>query len=60
MERLPALLTTPEVAEELRVHVATITRWVRDGKLVAITLPGGRHRFRRADVEALLAVEPRS
>lgn len=50
------LLTTSEVAEQFRVHPSTIRRWIEDGRIAAITLPGGRmKRFRRTDVEAILA-----
>ncbi len=49
------LLTTTEVAAALRVTRATVTAWVRDGQLPALTLPGGRgYRIRRSDVEAFL------
>lgn len=58
MTPLPALLTTAEVAEELRVHQKTVRQWVDTGKLPAITLPGGTFRIRREDVEAILRVEP--
>lgn len=52
----PDLLTTAEVAALLRVTEATVTSWVRDRKLPALTLPGGKgYRFRRTDVDALLA-----
>lgn len=55
----PDLLTTAEVAEALRVTEATVTSWVRDRKLSAIRLPGGKgYRFRRSDVDALTAPEP--
>jgi excisionase family DNA binding protein len=33
----------------------TVSQWARDGKLPAITTPGGIRRFREADVQALLA-----
>lgn len=51
------LLTTSEVADRYRVHPNTIRRWVRQGKISAITIPaGGRmKRYRKADVEAVLA-----
>lgn len=49
------LLTSREVAEELRVHRATVLRWAREGTVPAIRLPGKGIRFRRSDVEAVLA-----
>lgn len=53
-------MTAAEVADAAKVTRTTVSRWVRDGSLPAIRLPGGRTlRFRRADVDALLApVEP--
>ncbi len=49
------LLTTTEVAEMLRVSRSTVTRYVRLGQLPAIRLPSGYLRFRRQDVEKILA-----
>ncbi len=49
-----ALFTTSEVADRLRVDSSTIRKWVAKGLLKAVTLPGGHHRFRPEDVEALL------
>lgn len=60
MGNLPELLTVAEVAEALRISDETVHRWVRQGRLPAIRLPGGPlersglKRFRREDVEALL------
>jgi len=48
------LLTAAEVAEKLRVHQTTVSRWVRDGRLQAMKTPGGHLRFHRADVDELL------
>ncbi len=48
------LLTSAQVAERVGVHVNTIGRWVKDGRLAAITLPSGRLRFRPEDVNELL------
>lgn len=51
----PDLLTTAEVAGLFRVTEATVNRWVREGKIAALALPGGKgYRFRRPDVEALV------
>jgi excisionase family DNA binding protein len=54
----PDLLTTGEVAKILHVGPDTVTRWANAGRLAAVILPSGRHRFRRADVDAILGVEP--
>lgn len=55
MTSLPLLLTTGEVAEALAVDHETVRRWVKAGKLQAIRLPSGVMRFRREDVERILA-----
>ncbi len=53
------LLTTKEVADQLRVSTVTVTRWLADGHLVGVKVGPRTFRFRRSDVEALLApVEP--
>lgn len=53
------LLTTAEVAEAFRVAEGTVNRWVREGNLRAIPLPGGKgYRYRRSDVEALMTPDP--
>ena len=53
------LLTVREVAQQLRVDDTTVRRWIKNGVLVAITLPhhGARqaYRVRRATLEALLS-----
>jgi excisionase family DNA binding protein len=49
------LLTTAEVAEMLRVSRSTVTRYARLGQLPVIRLPSGYLRFRREDIERLLA-----
>ncbi len=58
MTQPDTLLTAAEVADELRVHVSTVSRWVRDRRITAIKLPGGHLRFRRADVDALMTSPP--
>lgn len=50
------LLKTAEVAQRFRVSVNAVNKWVRDGDLDAIVLPGGTtRRYRRSDIERLLA-----
>ncbi|MDF2420152.1 MULTISPECIES: helix-turn-helix domain-containing protein [Trueperella] len=48
------LLTTRQVANLAKVSRQTVARWVADGKVAAVTLPGGQLRFAREDIEAML------
>jgi excisionase family DNA binding protein len=50
------LLTTREVAALARVSTVTVVRWANDGRLPVIRVSERVLRFRRSDVEALLAV----
>jgi excisionase family DNA binding protein len=54
LDGVKELLTTTEVARRLRVSVATVNRYAREGDLRAIVLPGGQRRYRPEDVDALL------
>lgn len=49
------LLTTREVADLCRVSTATVARWSREGHLDGTKVGPRTLRFRRADVEALIA-----
>ncbi len=49
------LLTPSEVARLFRVDVKTVSRWARSGLVPSFRTPGGHHRFRQADISALLA-----
>ena len=53
MTRSP-LLKPRDVARLFDVEVSTVVEWARTGKLPALKTPGGQHRFRAADVEAVL------
>jgi excisionase family DNA binding protein len=59
---VPELLTTAELAAELRLSRKTIYRYIRDGKITPeYTLPGGEHRFRLESViEQLRALRKRA
>jgi excisionase family DNA binding protein len=51
-------LLSPRQAEQLLgVGPRTISRYVAEGRLVALRLPGGHRRFRRTDVLDLLTPE---
>ena len=49
------LLTTTEVGEILGVSGKTVSRYADLGTLPVLTLPSGHRRFRRSDIDALLA-----
>jgi len=50
-----AIMTCDEVAEYLRVHVNSVRRWSRCGKLTAFKVGGrGDWRYRQQDVMAFL------
>jgi len=49
------IMTCDEVAEYLRVHVSSVRRWSRSGKLLAYKVGGrGDWRYREQDVLAFL------
>ena len=48
------LMTSQEVAEVLRVHPATVRRWVLEGKIQAMRLPGGEYRIRASELDKLV------
>lgn len=56
--RLPELLTIAQVSKILNVHIATLRRWDKIGKLKAIrvgTRSGvGERRYRREDIIKLI------
>lgn len=51
----PTFLSLPEAAAAFEVSLSSVRRWVKDGRLKAITLPNGRRRIRREDVDAILS-----
>ena len=50
------VLSTGAAADLIGVSDETLRRWVEKGKVRYIRLPSGRLRFRRADLEAMVAV----
>ena len=48
------LLRTAEVAERLGVEQATVTRYIREGRLPAIATAGGHYRVTEGDLQAFL------
>lgn len=49
------LLTVYEVADQLRVHHATVRRWIEDGELGAQRLGKRSIRISRAELDRFLA-----
>jgi len=49
------LLTPRQVADLFAVTPDTVARWAESGRLTATRTPGGHRRYRRSDVDALLA-----
>ena len=48
------MLTTEEISERLKLHIITVQRWLRTGKLQGIKLPGkAGWRVPIAEVERL-------
>jgi excisionase family DNA binding protein len=50
----PTLLTADELAVHLRVHIETVRRWAREGKIPSFSA-GKDRRYDLADVKAALA-----
>lgn len=52
------LLTTAQASQRSGRHVRTIVSWIRDGKLAARRLPGGRGQYliEPADLDELMHV----
>jgi excisionase family DNA binding protein len=48
-------LKTPAACEYLNISTATIRRWVKDNRLRARRTPTGEYRFKKADLDAVLA-----
>jgi excisionase family DNA binding protein len=53
-KELSHLLTLDETAQVCRVSQATVRRWLRTGKLPAVTLPTGHYRVRHEDLQRLI------
>jgi excisionase family DNA binding protein len=54
------LLTPKEVGDLFGVGPKTVAKWARAQRLPSFVTPGGHHRFREAEVLALLATEVRA
>jgi excisionase family DNA binding protein len=49
------LITVEEAARILKVRRETIRRYIKEGHLHALTLPGGDYRLRDSDIQKLLS-----
>ena len=52
--RTEELLTVAEASNILRVRRETVRRYIKSGKLKAVSLPGGDYRLREGDIQKLL------
>lgn len=56
--KLPKLLTIRQAAEVLNVHVETLRRWDKSGKLKAIKFNDrGDRRYKPEDLEKLMKIK---
>lgn len=64
MSEVPSLLTAADVAKIMQVSAQTVYRWAKPENGEPPRLPsvvvGGIVRFRPADLEALIAAEPKA
>ena len=57
-DELPKLLTIRQAAEVLNVHVETLRRWDKSGKLKAIRVSErGDRRYKPEDLEKLMKIK---
>jgi predicted site-specific integrase-resolvase len=52
------LMVPEEVAAVFRVDPKTVSRWGRVGRLATFRTPGGRRRYYRDQVDAIVAGQP--
>ena len=52
------LLTVSEVAERLKVCKETVRRYIREGNLKVLSLPGGSYRIPERELNTLLRPGP--
>ena len=51
----PSMMTRHQVMQELGIGLSTVDYWVRTGRLTKIRIGKRAVRFKRSDVEALMA-----
>ena len=54
----PDLLLADEVGDMFRVTGRQVGRWADAGKISCLRTPGGKRRYHREEVQALLAGKP--
>jgi len=54
MVKRERMLRSGEVAEMLGVSRHTVAKWIREGRIKAITLPSGRYRIPESEVRKIL------
>jgi excisionase family DNA binding protein len=54
-EKLGPWLELSAAADYIGVHFTTLRRWADDGKVPCIRTPGGRRRFKKAELDAFVA-----
>ena len=54
VNRRERFLTVDEVADRLRCRRETIRRYIVEGRLPALQIPGGFYRVRESDLEGFL------
>lgn len=56
MEAMEHMFTAGEAAQKLGVHVSTIQRWDREGKLRVVRTAGGKRRVPESEIQRILGV----
>jgi len=52
---LEELLTTEDIAKELKYHIETVRKWIRQGKLKAVRINKKEYRVKRSELDRFLA-----
>jgi excisionase family DNA binding protein len=58
VEPISSLLPPKEASRMLGVSYKTLWRWWKEGKIRAVTLPSGRLRYHKDEIERLLTEKP--
>lgn len=58
MDPAPTYIGAATAAARLGISTDTIRQWIREGRLPAVRLPGGRGRYRIDERDLLLVLEP--